>query len=109
MYSPARPLVLQPQTGVAPAGAAPMDGLRYPPPNAAAAAAAARHYDLAQHVLSQHTAAMAKLLGECRPCEPPVSHHDCFTFIPIQRIALKIMHVPKFQHKITHYSLEFSD
>ncbi|MPC27531.1 hypothetical protein E2C01_020703 [Portunus trituberculatus] len=63
MYSPARPLVLQPQTGVAPAGTAPMEGLRYPPPNAAAAAAAARHYDLAQHVLSQHTAAMAKLLG----------------------------------------------
>ncbi|KAK8405028.1 hypothetical protein O3P69_001543 [Scylla paramamosain] len=67
MYSPARPLVLQPQTGVATAGAAPMEGLRYPPPNAAAAAAAARHYDLAQHVLSQHTAAMAKLLGTIRP------------------------------------------
>ncbi|XP_050738857.1 paired box protein Pax-2-like [Eriocheir sinensis] len=69
MYSPARPLVLQPQAGVPPAGGggAPMEGLRYPPPNAAAAAAAARHYDLAQHVLSQHTAAMAKLLGTIRP------------------------------------------
>ncbi|XP_045605133.1 uncharacterized protein [Procambarus clarkii] len=70
MYSPARPLVLQPQSAVVSAasgGATPMEGIRYPPPTAAAAAAAARHYDLAQHVLSQHTAAMAKLLGTIRP------------------------------------------
>ncbi|XP_042869915.1 paired box protein Pax-9-like [Penaeus japonicus] len=70
MYSPARPLVLPPQTAVVSSpggGVAPMEGIRYPPPTAAAAAAAARHYDLAQHVLSQHTAAMAKLLGTIRP------------------------------------------
>ncbi|XP_064121497.1 mucin-2-like [Macrobrachium nipponense] len=67
MYSPARPLVLPPQVTASAAGATPMEGIRYPPPTAAAAAAAARHYDLAQHVLSQHTAAMAKLLGTIRP------------------------------------------
>ncbi|CAL4196940.1 unnamed protein product [Meganyctiphanes norvegica] len=61
MYSPARPLTLGAPT------ATPMEGIRYPPPAAAAAAAAARHYDLAQHVLSQHTQAMAKLLGTIRP------------------------------------------
>ncbi|KAK4305828.1 hypothetical protein Pmani_022298 [Petrolisthes manimaculis] len=73
LYSPARPLVLAPQSAVGAVGGGggggpgAMEGLRYPPPNAAAAAAAARHYDLAQHVLSQHTAAMAKLLGTIRP------------------------------------------
>ncbi|XP_068229130.1 uncharacterized protein [Palaemon carinicauda] len=70
MYSPARPLVFPPQVSAASAaaaGATPMEGIRYPPPTAVAAAAAARHYDLAQHVLSQHTAAMAKLLGTIRP------------------------------------------
>ncbi|XP_042223299.1 paired box protein Pax-1-like [Homarus americanus] len=69
MYSPARPLVFNPQTAVvsAASGGAPMEGIRYPPPTAAAAAVAARHYDIAQQVFSQHTAAMAKLLGTIRP------------------------------------------
>lgn len=67
VYSPSRPLVLSPQSPVPPsghgAGVPTLDQAARYPPNAAAAVAA-RQYDLAQHVFSQHTAAMAKLLGK---------------------------------------------
>ncbi|KAB7497589.1 Paired box protein Pax-8 [Armadillidium nasatum] len=70
IYSAARPLVLSPQSAVGPTGpgsniSSIEQSVRYPP--TAAAAVAARQYDIAQQVFSQHTAAMAKLLGSLRP------------------------------------------
>ena len=60
MYSASRPLMIPPQSPVG--GITSLEqGGRYPP---GAAAAAARQYDIAQQFFSQHTAAMAKLLGK---------------------------------------------